>query len=712
MGIAIKKLFCELLFLMFQFLDTLTTMFKVLCGTEVLDANGEQMTLIDLFLNSSPVISAFLGIFLISGIVIMISMIVAVFKKIIKDDGKKSHGKIAWQGLWAVITSLVMAVVMFGGIFFANTVLQLVDKATTPGEQDISISQQIFQMCLNDVAYKEIPVYKTEQKEVLDAFGNKVIESSQMEMEPIYKTDEKGDLILDKNFQPIEIGTKPVIKYIYKTEEVVVYDEDGTPVVDHFEYEIIPGGSFQPKPDGSGYYTIEDIVFGKTSVNEAFGIRNKTLGLFESEDKDFERGKEPMVRLDDFNVFLGYLSVIMLIVALVGSMLGLVKRAYDLVMLFLILPLVSGVIPLDDGARFKSWQQSVMSKVILAYGAVLSVNIYLLILPVIMGLDIGIGNFGNAVFRLFLMIGGALCINGGQLLMARVFGTSAEESREMAQSARALAAGAATAIHLPGRFANATMGQRVADGQGGLVRAGGLFGRGGFTRTAGKVMGGMTNLAGNILGGEAYRRPASAVAGVAGKAADAIKQGFHGLTHVNRQNAAQRNVAGSMNGGSSLPTAPTDKLGTSVAAESGASQIGGTVQSNPTTDVGAEAKTPNRSNPFRNGAVGAVVAAGSAVVNAGRNAVQSKRNNGLLPPLDTSRSNPIYSKPKANFTPKAETTSKNGGADKAQKGTAAATKTETASGNKGIDSALGAVKNNKTNSEVDSKKGQFKKRKK
>lgn len=710
MGIAIKKLFCELLFLMFQFLDTLTTMFKVLCGTEVLDANGEQMTLIDLFLNSSPVISAFLGIFLISGIVIMISMIVAVFKKIIKDDGKKSHGKIAWQGLWAVITSLVMAVVMFGGIFFANTVLQLVDKATTPGEQDISISQQIFQMCLNDVAYKEIPVYKTEQKEVLDAFDNPIIIDWMTVEVPVYQTDDEGNYVLEDG-KPIQMGTKKELKPIYKTEEVIVYDEDGTPVVDHFEYEIIPGGSFQPKPDGSGYYTIEDVVFGKTSVNEAFGIRNKTLGLFESEDKGFERGKEPMVRLDDFNVFLGYLSVIMLIVALVGSMLGLVKRAYDLVMLFLILPLVSGVIPLDDGARFKSWQQSVMSKVILAYGAVLSVNIYLLILPAIMGLDIGIGNFGNAVFRLFLMIGGALCINGGQLLMARVFGTSAEESREMAQSARALAAGAATAIHLPGRFANATMGQRVADGQGGLVRAGGLFGRGGFTRTAGKVMGGMTNLAGNILGGEAYRRPASAVAGVAGKAADAIKKGFHGLTHV-RQNAAQRNVAGSMSGGTGASATPSNTLGTEIAANSGASQIGGTVQNNPTTDVGAEAKTPNRSNPFRNGAVGAVVAAGSAVVNAGRNAVQSKRNNGLLPPLDTSRSNPIYSKPKANFTPKAETTSKNGGADKAQKGTAAATKTETASGNKGIDSALGAVKNNKTNSEVDSKKGQFKKRKK
>ncbi|MCM1360127.1 MAG: hypothetical protein NC183_06390 [Corallococcus sp.] len=693
MGIAIKKLFCELLFLMFQFLDTLTSMFKVLCGTEVVDTNGEQMTLIDLFLNSSPIVSAFLSIFLISGVVIMISMIVAVFKKIIKDDGKKSHGKIAWQGLWAVVTSLVMAVVMFGGIFFANTVLQLVDKATTPGEQNISISQQIFQMCLNDVAYKEEVTYKTHTEYDINF-------TEGWEEVPIYEKDEDGNLIL--------VGTER--NPIYKEILVPDKDDDDNPIVESIDYVPIEGGSFQPNSEG-GYYTIEDIVFGQTSVNQVFGVRYKTLGLFEAEDKSFE--VEPMVRLDDFNVFLGYLSVIMLIVALVGSMLGLVKRAYDLVMLFLILPLVSGVIPLDDGARFKSWQSSVVSKVILAYGAVLSVNVYLLILPAIMGLTIsGIGNFGNAVFRLFLMIGGALCINGGQLLMARVFGTSAEESREMAQSARALAAGAATAIHLPSRAMNAIGGQRVADGQGNLVRAGGLLGRGGFARTSGRVLSGVTNLAGNLLGGEAYRRPASAVAGVTSRAANAIRQGFRGLTHVSRQNTgmSSRNVAGANGGGASLPTASPDTSGTTIAANSGAAPIGGGgATTNPTANVGTGTPASQRANPFRNGVVGAAVAATSTVVNAGRNAVQSKRNNGLLPSLDTSKNNPLYVKPKANFAPKNATSSK--GVDTTtQKDNSTSGKTGTAGGSKGISSALGAVKSK--SADTDGKKGQYKKRRK
>lgn len=133
-----------------------------------------------------------------------------------------------------------------------------------------------------------------------------------------------------------------------------------------------------------------------------------------------------------------------MIVALVFCMLGLVKRVFDIVMLFITLPLISATIPLDDGARFKSWRDTVVSKVVLAYGAVLSVNVFLLIMPIINGLqfeELGWNGFLENLFKIFLMMGGALSINGGQLLLSRLMGTSAEESREMAHSARALLGG-------------------------------------------------------------------------------------------------------------------------------------------------------------------------------------------------------------------------------------------------------------------------------
>lgn len=92
-------------------------------------------------------------------------------------------------------------------------------------------------------------------------------------------------------------------------------------------------------------------------------------------------------------------------------MLGLVKRVYDLVLLFMALPLISATIPLDDGARFKQWRDSVVSKVILAYGVVLSINIFLLITPIINNISfasLGWSAFVENLFKAFMLIGGAL----------------------------------------------------------------------------------------------------------------------------------------------------------------------------------------------------------------------------------------------------------------------------------------------------------------
>ena len=167
-------------------------------------------------------------------------------------------------------------------------------------------------------------------------------------------------------------------------------------------------------------------------------MHKKTLGLFEDGDKSYTQ--QPMVEMESFNFWTAYLVVIVMLVAIIFSMLGLVKRIFDIVLLFIVLPLISATIPLDDGVRFKNWRDTVVSKVVLAYGAILSVNVFLLIVPTISTIDfteLGWSALTENLFKAFLLMGGALAINGGQLLLARLMGTSADESREMAHSARA-----------------------------------------------------------------------------------------------------------------------------------------------------------------------------------------------------------------------------------------------------------------------------------
>ena len=110
-------------------------------------------------------------------------------------------------------------------------------------------------------------------------------------------------------------------------------------------------------------------------------------------------------------------------IALLLAIVNLAKRVYELAILYLIMPVSLSTLSLDDGARFKVWRETFITKIVLAYGAVFSVNVFALILPLITQMRIpGIGGFGNAMFLIIMIVGGAMVIPGGQALFARLFG--------------------------------------------------------------------------------------------------------------------------------------------------------------------------------------------------------------------------------------------------------------------------------------------------
>ena len=93
--------------------------------------------------------------------------------------------------------------------------------------------------------------------------------------------------------------------------------------------------------------------------------------------------------------------------------------------MYIIMPASMSTLPLDDGAKFKVWRETFVSKIVLAYGSVFSVNIFILLLPIITKMRIdGISGFGNNMFLIFMIIGGAMMIPAGQHLFARLFGSA------------------------------------------------------------------------------------------------------------------------------------------------------------------------------------------------------------------------------------------------------------------------------------------------
>ena len=114
---------------------------------------------------------------------------------------------------------------------------------------------------------------------------------------------------------------------------------------------------------------------------------------------------------------------IALTIALIIAVLNLAKRVYEIVFTYFTMPISMSTLPLDDGARFKNWREMFVTKIVLAYGAVLAVNIFALLLPLINQMHIdGVSGFANAMFTLFMIVGGAMIIPAGQTLFARLFG--------------------------------------------------------------------------------------------------------------------------------------------------------------------------------------------------------------------------------------------------------------------------------------------------
>lgn len=132
-----------------------------------------------------------------------------------------------------------------------------------------------------------------------------------------------------------------------------------------------------------------------------------------------------MINPDSFLYLPSMIASIALMIALVVAIINLAKRVYEIVLLYIVMPVSMATLPLDDGAKFKMWRETFVTKIILAYGTVFSVNIFILLLPLISKMHIdGVGGFGNSMFLIFMIIGGAMVIPAGQNLFARLFGTA------------------------------------------------------------------------------------------------------------------------------------------------------------------------------------------------------------------------------------------------------------------------------------------------
>lgn len=164
-------------------------------------------------------------------------------------------------------------------------------------------------------------------------------------------------------------------------------------------------------------YSVSEFDISRLGVKEIFG--DYTAG-FVFPDKWKYNG---MVNPDNFLYLPSLISGVALAIALVVAVLNLAKRVYEIIFMYFVMPMSMSTLPLDDGARFKTWRETFITKIVIAYGTVFSVNIFVLLLPLITRMRIDeISGFGNSMFLIFMIVGGAMVIPAGQALFCKLFG--------------------------------------------------------------------------------------------------------------------------------------------------------------------------------------------------------------------------------------------------------------------------------------------------
>ena len=166
-------------------------------------------------------------------------------------------------------------------------------------------------------------------------------------------------------------------------------------------------------------YSIAEVNVSTIKVRELMGSYNSAaFGIW-----PIDWLNNGMIDPDRFMYFPALVASIGVMVALIVAIINLAKRVYEILLLYVIMPVSMSTLPLDDGARFKVWRETFLTKIVLAYGSVFSVNIFILLLPIITKMRIdGISGFGNGLFLIFMIVGGAMLIPAGQGLFARLFG--------------------------------------------------------------------------------------------------------------------------------------------------------------------------------------------------------------------------------------------------------------------------------------------------
>lgn len=129
--------------------------------------------------------------------------------------------------------------------------------------------------------------------------------------------------------------------------------------------------------------------------------------------------------IQSMNYVIAILGTLVMLVMFVLSSITFVQRIFDVILLYLVSPISISTIPLDGGDRFGKWKDMMIGKVLSAYGVILTMNLFFLIIPTVYKVRFFQSDFENGVVYVLFLIGGSFAITKSNDIIAGLCGSQA-----------------------------------------------------------------------------------------------------------------------------------------------------------------------------------------------------------------------------------------------------------------------------------------------
>lgn len=339
--------------------DIIQMLFRRLAGLDKYYVNtGSGMNeahegdiLISLMSNET-VLEVLLTLTLVAVAMVIIATIIKVVQSEFTTEGSKnSKGSIIGQAIKSLVMFILVPVLCFGGVFLSNALLKAMDAATSQGSES-SMASQIFVSAAssaNKIRFGQGTLSNNEdylKKHGLWVEGNAA--------QTAVNVDNAFRMQSDLGDVPVSLGG--IVETVINT--VFGYAAGGGAFV-----IIGVANSFSP-----GIASYQNIYM---------------VGSF------YDIGQMNMIILIGGSIMACYVMLV--------TSFGLVMRLFKSVILFMISPPVIAIAPLDKGNAFGSWRKQFVSEVLAGYGAILGLNLFFIVLPVLNNIDLFPALYGGTM---------------------------------------------------------------------------------------------------------------------------------------------------------------------------------------------------------------------------------------------------------------------------------------------------------------------------